>query len=187
MVCSTNDIGIQMVSLMLRWSFHTDQLNMVWTSWPAEPSSVRFKPRSHFPGSRPRMSHGSAPVHGPGLSPGIYNHTSRDEPRFSHSSLARIFLANPDNSGRPPDESRMTPGLGLIGPDEPQTEPDGARLSPGRPGWALYRHGSARMSYGCRWTSHGLFPGLIRASSLTLPWVIRGSTVAKLGSSVANP
>ena len=41
----TNYIGIQMVLLMLRWSFHIEPTKyMVWTWWPTRPwSSVRFR------------------------------------------------------------------------------------------------------------------------------------------------
>ena len=40
----TNYTGIQMVLLMLRWSFHIEITKyMVWTWWSTEPSFVRFR------------------------------------------------------------------------------------------------------------------------------------------------
>ena len=85
-------------------------------------SNAVAKSRSHFSGSRPRMSPGSRPRFVPDH-PGYFpvrgvncSHTSRDEPRFSHGSLARIFPANPD-------EPRITPDDPRIAPDDPWPSP----------------------------------------------------------------
>ena len=42
-------IGIQMVLLMLRWTFHIDPTKYIfWMWWPAGPSSVRFRRSCSF-------------------------------------------------------------------------------------------------------------------------------------------
>ena len=78
-------------------------------------SALSLKPRSHFPGSRPRMSPGSS---------GLFSHPGvcSQLPGMSPGLLARIFLANPDDPRTGPDETRT-------GPDETRTELDETRTS----------------------------------------------------------